>query len=260
MFDFINYSIEHVYGFSLVMIRFSGLCVVSPIFGGEQVPKQLRALLALTFTFVVYPVLQLEFAVLPSSPFEYLIIVLGELAFGLMIGFLTTAIFYGFEMGGRYMSIHMGMAMGRTLDPFSNTQTTVIGQILNMLVIAVFLVLNAHHFILQAMVESFQQVPPAQVVFSLHVFDEAIKTFNIVIMTSLKVAMPTMAALFALNLVFGFIARLVPKMNVFILALPAKIGAGVIIVVVALPAIVYLFCDVVEKVFHDIHQIMRIFS
>jgi flagellar biosynthesis protein FliR len=260
VFEFVNYSIEHVYGFSLVMIRFSGLCVVSPIFGGEQVPKQLRALLALAFAFVVYPVLQLRFDALPGSPFEYLIIVLGELVFGLLIGFLATAIFYGFEMGGRYISIHMGLSMGRTLDPFSNTQTTVIGQIFNMMVIATFLVLNAHHFILHAMVETFRQVPPAQVVFSVVAFDEAIKTFNIVIVTSLKVAMPTMAALFAVNVVFGFIARLVPKMNVFILALPAKISAGVIIVIVALPAILYLFCDVVEKVFHDIHQIIRVLS
>jgi flagellar biosynthetic protein FliR len=128
------------------------------------------------------------------------------------------------------------------------------------MVIAVFLVLNAHHFILRAMLDSFQLVPPAQVVFSPVVFDEAIKTFNVVIWTSLKVALPTMAALFAINVVFGFIARLVPKMNVFILSMPAKIGAGVIIVIVAMPAIVLLFCDVVEKVFNDIHLILRVFS
>jgi len=260
MLDFVTYSITNIYGFSLVLIRLSGLCVISPIFGGEQVPKQIRVLFALTFALVIYPALQLQISSLPVSPFEFFLIVSKELILGLLIGFLVSVIFFGFQMGGRYIAIHMGMSMGRTLDPFSNTQSTIIGQIFNFIVIAVFLILNAHHFILRAMLESFRLVPPGQVIFAPVIFDEAMKTFNVVIWTSLKVALPTMAALFAINLVIGFIARLVPKMNVFILSLPAKIGAGVIIIVVAMPAIVLLFCDVVEKVFNDIHLILRVFS
>ena len=260
MIDFITYSAQNVYGFSLVLIRLSGLCVVAPIYGGEQVPRLVRALFALVFTIVIYPALDLSFSTLPSSPVEYLIIVLKELVLGLIIGFLATAIFFGFQMGGRYISIHMGMSMGRTLDPFSNQQTTVIGQIFNFVVIGVFLVLNAHHFILEAIYESFVLIPPATVVFTTVIFDHAIKTFNVVVWTSLKIALPTMAALFSINLVFAFISRLVPRMNVFILSLPAKIGSGIIITTVALPAMIYLFVSVIEQVFTDINLILHAFS
>lgn len=260
MFDFFNYSIQSVYAFSLVFVRIGALCVVSPIYGGEQIPKRIRTLFALFFAFVIFPTLSLQISELPVSPFHYLFIVTNEIALGLMIGFLATAIFYGFQLGGSYIAIHMGMNMGQTLDPFSSEQTSVIGQIFNLIVIAVFLVTNGHHFILKAIQQSFVLIPPTQVIFNQMVLDQAIKTFNVVIWTSLKIALPTMAALFALNLVFGFIARLVPKMNVFIISLPAKISAGIVIVVAALPAVIYLFLTVVEKVFSDISVILRLFS
>ena len=237
MNDFLHYSINNLFGFSLVLIRISGLTVVSPIFGGEQVPKKIRAFFALFMSLAIYPGLSLNIDVIPLSMLDYFLITFKELCIGIMIGFLSTALFFGFQMGGRYMAIHMGMSMGRTLDPTSGMQTSLVGQILNFVVLTTFLIVNGHHFILKALYESFIIAPPLEFNFSIGFFDLCIKNFNVVIETSLKVAIPTMAALFAINLVFGFIARVAPKMNVFILSLPAKIAAGIVIVTVAMPAI-----------------------
>ena len=122
-----------------------------------------------------------------------------------------------------------------------------------------FLLINGHHIILRALHDSFTCVPLMGFAFNPGIFDQAIKTFNIVIATSLKVAAPTMAALFVINLLFSFIARLVPQMNVFILSLPIKIGVGIFIVVIALPAIVGLFSNVVTDVVYDVYTIIHAF-
>ncbi len=259
MADFLTFSLASIFIFSLVLIRIMGLSIVSPVFGGEQVPIQIRVLLALSIAFVFFPSLALKTASLPRSPIEYFIIVVKELCIGLLIGFLVTAVFYGFQLGGRYISIHMGLALSRILDPFSNVQTTVIGQMLGLITLTVFLIINGHHLILRALYASFVKIPPLSAVFHPNIFEHSIKVFNIVITTSLKIAVPTMAALFAINLIFGFIARLVPRMNVFILSLPAKIGVGVIIFLVTIPAILLLFSDVVEDVFRNVYIIINAF-
>ena len=259
MIDFFTYSLTQVFGFSLVLIRISGLCVVAPFFGGEQVPRQIRVLLALAMSFVIFPALALNIQALPSEPLSYLIIVAKELAIGLLIGFLVTAIFFGFQLGGRFISIHMGLSMARMLDPFSSDRTSAIGQILALLTLTIFLIINGHHLILRALYDSFDKIPVLQVSFHEGIFNHAIEMFNIVIRTSIRVAAPTMAALFAINIIFGFIARLIPRMNVFILSLPAKIGVGVIIVTIALPAIVNLFLRVINSVFRDIYMILNAF-
>jgi len=154
------------------------------------------------------------------------------------------------------MSIHMGLAMARMLDPFTNIQSSVIGELMGLFTLTVFLIMNGHHLILRAIYDSFSHIPPLTVTYRPAIFDEAIRTFNIVITTSFKVAAPTMAALFAINLIFGFISRLVPRMNVFILSLPVKIGVGVIIILVTFPAILYLFRNVINDVFQKIYLIL----
>ncbi len=258
MTELLTYSLNNIFGFSLVLIRLSGLCVVSPVFGGEQVPKRIRIFFALFMAFAIYPALNLKFDYVPLSLFDYFLIVLHELILGMMIGFLSTALFYGFQMGGRYMAIHMGMSMGRVLDPFSNMQTTVIGQILNFVVLAVFLIINGHHLLLKAVYDSFIYVPPLHVKLPSEAFNMGIEAFNVVVWTSLKIALPTMTALFAINIVFAFVARLVPKMNVFILSMPAKILAGVFIITAAMPAIIILFYGIIEKVFENIYHIIKL--
>ena len=257
MLDFVNMSVNNFFAFTLTLIRISGLFVVSPFFGGDQVPKRIRIFIVLGLAMVVFPTLNTNISALPSSGWQFLIIVIKELSLGMMIGFMLTAIFFGFEMGGRFVSIHMGLSMARMLDPFSGQQTAVIGQFIGLIVMTAFLVMNGHHWILKALMESFRVIPLMGVKFNNAVLSEAVKTFNVVIVASIKIAMPMMGALFAINLIFGFIARLVPKMNVFILSLPVKIAVGVFLIMVSLPAILYLLVDVLMKVFQDIFMIIR---
>lgn len=259
MHDFLGYSSHSLFVFSLAFIRISGLCIVSPFFGGETVNERIRILLALFIAFVFFPTLQSSMSAVPTHVLEYLFLVLKELMVGLFIGFLVTAIFFGFQLGGRYMAIHMGLSMARMMDPFSNEQTSVIGQLLSLITLTVFVVVDGHHFILRALYSSFEYVPLAQVHFRAEILDQAVKLFNVVIDTSLRVAMPTMAGLFAVNMIFGFIARLVPKMKVFILALPAKIAIGVMIISASLPFVLLLIGRVMNSVFKDIFMIIRAF-
>lgn len=259
MLEFLNYSLGNVYAFTLVLIRISGICVVAPFFGGEQVAKRIRALLALIITFVVFPTISFPQLEVPSSVPIILFVTLKELLLGFFIGFIPTAIFYGFQMGGKFASIHIGLAMARMLDPFAENESSIIGQIINMMLFVVFIVINGHHLVLKMLIDSFTIIPPTQFVFSVEIVDEAVKVFNIVIGTSLRVAAPLMAALFAINLVFGFTSKLVPQMNVFILSLPAKIAVGLLLLMVSLPAIVLLFRGVTETVFSDVYRLMHAF-
>jgi flagellar biosynthetic protein FliR len=259
MQDFFSFAMAHMFPFSLVFLRVSGLCVVAPIFGSDQVPKHIRVLLAMSLAFVLFPALQGLPQEMPPHALGYFLLVLKELVIGLMIGFLTTAIFHGFQMGGQFIAVDMGLAMGSMLDPFTNEQSSVLGQFFGMLTLIVFLVMNGHHFILRALYDSFRYVPPLSAVFRVDIFEYALQVFNVVVVTSLKVVMPMLAALFVINVVFGFIARLVPQMNVFVMSIPAKIAAGTIVTVLAIPAVVLLFGTVVEDVMRMIFALLRAF-
>ena len=50
-------ALVQFYGFTLVVVRLSGLMIVGPIFGQPLVPANLRVMLVLTMAFVITPTL-----------------------------------------------------------------------------------------------------------------------------------------------------------------------------------------------------------
>ena len=52
---------------------------------------------------------------------------------------------------------------------------------------------------------------------------------------AIQVGAPVMAALLVTSVAFGLVARTVPQMNVFIVAMPLKIGVGLLFLGFSLP-------------------------
>ena len=65
----------------------------------------------------------------------------------------------------------------------------------------------------------------------------------------LKLAVPVVAALFMADLALGFIARTVPQMNVFVVGLPFKIGAGLVMVLLTLPIFIWFTQILMDRFF-----------
>ena len=55
-FDFYDILQNHIGAFILVLTRSSGIFMLSPFFGSLNIPIQFRALAAVAFTFVLFPV------------------------------------------------------------------------------------------------------------------------------------------------------------------------------------------------------------
>jgi flagellar biosynthesis protein FliR len=254
-----RFTVNDVFVFSLIFIRMSGLCVVAPMYGGEQIPRRVRILFAFGVTFLLYPILTSHAIAMPQTVIEYAVLIFKELGVGMLIGFSASALFFGFQVGAQIIAIDMGLQMANMIDPMSDVSITAIGTVMNGLLMTVFLVCDGHHFVLKALIDSFHTIPLTKVVYSAQVFQQSIDLFNIVLVTAFKIAAPSMVALLAVSLVFAFVARLVPQMNVFILALPVKIAIGLLILIVVFPLMISLFYSVMEQVFSMIYRVMALF-
>ena len=67
---------------------------------------------------------------------------------------------------------------------------------------------------------------------------------------ALQVGAPVIAAMLLTSVAFGLVARTVPQMNVFIVAMPLKIGVGLFFIGFGLP----YFSAFLEKIFSDLGQ------
>jgi flagellar biosynthetic protein FliR len=67
---------------------------------------------------------------------------------------------------------------------------------------------------------------------------------------AIQVGAPIIATLLVTSVAFGLVARTVPQMNVFIVAMPLKIGVGLIFLGVSLP----YFTAFLKKIFSGLGQ------
>jgi flagellar biosynthetic protein FliR len=75
---------------------------------------------------------------------------------------------------------------------------------------------------------------------------------------AIKIGAPVMGAMFITSVAFGMLARTVPQMNVFLVAMPVKIVLGLIFLSISLP---YFAAFLSERFIHlgrDMVQILKL--
>ena len=176
--------------------------------------------------------------------------VAGEIFLGLAIGFSVKLIFAGIQLAGQLAGYQMGLAIANVMDPATSEQVPLLAQFNNLIGLLVFLCINAHHWFIKALTESFRLVPPLKVNFGNSFMEQLIQLSGNMFVIALKVGAPVIAAMLLTSVAFGLVARTVPQMNVFVVAMPLKIGVGLLFIGFGLP----YFSAFLNHLFGDLGQ------
>jgi len=136
--------------------------------------------------------------------------------------------------------------MVNVLDPLSQVQTSVIGQLKFLLGLWFFLHWNGHILLFQGLMESFRLFPLAQVEWSFAEDPQVATWLREAFYLAVKITLPFYGALLLADIGLGFIARTVPQLNVFILGLPLKVLLGFLMLMMVLPVAVDLIHGKIE--------------
>lgn len=252
--DFFGIDQREVEILILVFARISMVIAVIPIFGSTNVPIMVKAGLSAFLSVIVYSFSEPSGIPEVLSIADLLSLLLREGLIGLLFGFITGMLFYAIQFAGHFISFQMGFAMVQIIDPQSQERVPIIGQFYFIMAILLFLLINGHHLILNALVESFRIVPIGTGILSGELTALLIKLTGNVFVLALKISSPILVTLFLTDVMMGIIARTVPQMNIFFVSLPLKIGMGMILVVSTLS----LFPLLIEKLVREVGQNLSI--
>ncbi len=224
--EILDFSAGEYKVFILILVRVSIFLFMFPVFSSPVVPAIAKIGLALLITFILYPVAGVRPEQFPNSSVGFGALVVGEFIVGMVLAYSVEIFFSAVQLAGQIVGFQMGFSMINVIDPQSGTDLSIISQIAYLVVILIFIMLNGHHTIIQALVESFRIINMGEL--SLH---EKMHWKLIGMVTSLfalgiKMAAPAMAALFFTNAAFGICAKFVPQMNIMIVAFPVQIAVG----------------------------------
>jgi len=249
MDDILQFTARDLELFLLVLMRIGTLFVTAPVFGSMGIPMQLKAAFSLLLTALLFPLINMQTAVLPESMPGMAVLIGKEISIGVAIGFAATFVFQGLQLAGSLISTQMGIAMAEIIDPVTQQEIPLIGQYLTLMGTIIFLVIDGHHLLLEALLDSFRAVPLTMVNFSGAFFGQLLDMSRDIFIVGVKLGAPVFVSIFLLTIILGVLQRVVPQMHIFSIGFPLKIISGFLLMAFFLDFFVYCF----EKIFAQLH-------
>ena len=229
----------------------------APLFDSKTIPVIFKAGLAIAISIVLVPVLNLNNIVFVEEIIPFGIGLAGEIILGIIIGLSVKLVFAGIQLAGKLTGLQMGFAIADILDPITSSQVSITGQFNFLVAMLIFLIINAHHWFLIALAESFQLIPPFNFNFTTAIIEQIMILAGNLFVIAVKVGAPVIAALLITSVTMGLIARTVPQMQIFIVAMPLKIIVGLLFLGLSLPYLSALLQQIYYDLGRDIFRILN---
>src|SRR6185369_17180666 len=152
-------SPREVVTFVLVLSRVAGIFAALPVFGSQRMPVRIKAITVLMITLSCFPALVVTPPAIPTDAFSLGLLMLSEMAIGLLLAFITQIIFAAVEFSGQIIGMQMGFTISQIIDPSHGTQTQIMSVIQTLFATLMFLSLNIHHMFIRAIMDSFKVIP-----------------------------------------------------------------------------------------------------
>ena len=243
--------------FFLILLRVGAILMSMPIFKSKSIPILFKFGLALAASIVLFPLLDITVFPAITSLTGFVIGAIGEILLGVTIGMAVNLIFIGVQMAGQISGYQMGMALAMVMDPSAGQQVPLLAQFYQLFAFLIFLTINAHHWFIGALADSFNLVPPLGFRFSGSMMEQLVTIAGNMFVIAIQVGAPIIAALLLTSIAFGLIARTVPQMNVLFVAMPLKIMIGLLFIGFSLPYLSSFLKTVFSDLGHTIFLLMK---
>ena len=224
----------------LVLARVAGLVLAAPVLGHLLIPVRVRIAIAAAIAAALAPAVGSAGFTPPADLWSLGAMLAAESALGVLLGLVAQFIFAGVQLGSQLAGIQMGFGIANLIDPQTHSQVTIIAQWQQLLTLLVFLVLDVHHLLIRALLESFRVAAPGGVGLAAAGVAGAIGLAGDIFVLGARIAAPILIVLLLTNGALGVLARTIPQLNVFVVGFPVNVGVGLLVLGAALPFTVRL--------------------
>ncbi|QNU68402.1 flagellar type III secretion system protein FliR [Ruminiclostridium herbifermentans] len=242
--------------FLLIFVRMTGLFVIAPIFG-RNMPTYVKIGIALGTSILMASVVKVDHVVEINGYLLYAFYIIKEFIVGVVIGFVAYALFTSIYVAGQIIDMQIGFGMVNVFDPITNIQVPITANLYYMVAMLIFLATNGHHILIKALYQSFKLVPITSAGIGPNMKDNVLEVFQQMFSIGFKIAAPILAAILIADVVLGIISKTIPQMNVFVLGMPLKILVGLILIMITIPAFIYIVTMISDKMNIGIFKFLK---
>ena len=224
--------------FVLLFFRVGALFISSPIFGRINIPQlaKITFMGALTFLFFLVgpePTM-LEY----STLFGFFLLIAKEIVVGIALAFVTNIFFSLTFTAGQLIDMQIGFGIVNVYDPQNNTQIPMLGNVLNIVLLITFFLVDGHHRLIYLVFLTLEALPIGTLSLSGGIGLVMLEIFANAFAIGIMVALPVLASGLIIEITFGTLARSVPQLHMFVIGMPLKTMIGFVLLTILLPVFI----------------------
>jgi flagellar biosynthetic protein FliR len=228
----------------LVFSRVGAMVMLLPGFSQAAVPPTARLVLALAITLCLTPQVQNTYpGVAPQSVVGLAILIAQEVMAGVLVGAMANIIMSALQTAGYLIATQTGLAYAQTIDPTQNTQGAVLGNFMTLLGTTLVFVTNLHHLAIGAIAGSYRMLPPGGHLPTGDMAQLVIQLVSSSFALGFQLAAPFLVFGFAVYAGLGVLARLMPQLQIFFVAVPINIMCGFLIMLALIGSLMTVFLN-----------------
>jgi flagellar biosynthesis protein FliR len=232
---------EFAAAFALVMARIGTLVMLMPGIGDRMIPARTRLTFALLLSLVLIPIIRPLLPVTNGSLELLVRLVIVEVLIGFMIGTAVRVTLSAMQLAGTVIAQQMGLSFSAVVDPSSGVQNPTISTFLVLLATVMIFTLDLHHLSIRGMHDSYDMIRPGTVPPVGDGVQLVIRTFTAAFAIGIQISAPFLVFAIIFNIGLGVLARLMPQLQVFFVAMPATILLGTIILIACIGVMMNTF-------------------
>ena len=232
-----------VYTLLLIFMRFGTAMMLLPGFGDVYVPATIRFLLIIGLSFILMPLLQPVLPAAPDSVAGLTSLIFTEVGLGIFIGTVSRFFMASLEIAGTIISMQTGLSSAAMFNPQMQTQGTAFGTLMSLTAVMIIFATNLHHMLLRAVLDSYNFFPPGTVPNSGDLAATIVQLLSDVFIIGVQMSAPFIVLGFVFFWGLGLLARLMPQVQVFLIAQPIQILVGLVILGITISVMIAFWLD-----------------
>lgn len=212
-----------VFAFILTFVRIGTAVMIMPGVGDTFTPQQIRLYIALGLSLVLAPFVANYLPTPIPGTTVLLSLIVMEFIIGLFFGTIGRILISALDTAGMVISLASGLGNAQLFNPGSATQGSLIGAFLSVTGVLILFTTNMHHLLFYGLVGSYELFPVGAVPDAGSMAELVSKAVASSFLIGVQIAAPFLVISMLLYIGMGVLTRLMPQVQVFLLALPMQI-------------------------------------
>jgi flagellar biosynthetic protein FliR len=236
-----------IFQFMLIFARIGSAMFLLPGFGEAYVPVRIRLVFALMMSLALMPMLADRVPVLPADLDRFVAILATEIGIGLFFGSMCRIVLLAVMGAGSLIAVQTGISNALSSNPATAEQAAVSSNFIMAVTLVLIFSTGLDQTTLRALVGTYAVMPPGQLPplgdFANFLSRTVADSFSL----SLQMTAPFLVYGLIFSAMMGVLARLMPTLQVFFVAMPLQLIGGLGLLAITLSSMMIWLLDTYER-------------